>query len=246
MQAMGLVNDHLDGCDVRAEIERAPRPFRASSLSWGQAAKFSESLSWGQPSASSQVAPSGRSCFKKCVVCGDAIAAEISLEPVPAPGEFARIFERWRRALGLYQPGHGQKTSDRILRRDLSRHGARQPKAANLRRRRRSKAVPDDSRVALEKFGAECFAYCLMGNHFHLVIHTPRANIADVMQHIDGLYTQYCELASPYHRTSCWMAAIRESSSTTPLPSKRDRVRIAQSCRSRTRQRCRRLAVEQL
>jgi putative transposase len=45
--------------------------------------------------------------------------------------------------------------------------------------------------IGLVKFGAECFAYCLMGNHFHLVVHTPRANIADVMHHIDGLYAQY-------------------------------------------------------
>ena len=45
--------------------------------------------------------------------------------------------------------------------------------------------------VALEKFGAECYAYCLMGNHFHLVLCTPRANIPNVMQHIDGLYTEY-------------------------------------------------------
>ena len=45
--------------------------------------------------------------------------------------------------------------------------------------------------AALEKFGAECYAYCLMDNHFHKVIHTPRANLPDVMQHIDGLYTQY-------------------------------------------------------
>jgi hypothetical protein len=30
-----------------------------------------------------------------------------------------------------------------------------------------------------------------MGNHFHLVIHTPRANISNLMQHIDGLYTRY-------------------------------------------------------
>ena len=44
--------------------------------------------------------------------------------------------------------------------------------------------------IALEKFGAECFAYCLMGNHFHLVIHTPHANISNVMHHIDGLYAQ--------------------------------------------------------
>lgn len=45
--------------------------------------------------------------------------------------------------------------------------------------------------IALEKFGAECYAYCLMGNHYHLVLRTPRANIPNVMQHIDGLYTQY-------------------------------------------------------
>lgn len=40
-------------------------------------------------------------------------------------------------------------------------------------------------------FGAECFAYCLMGNHFHLFVHTPRANLPQVMHHIDGLYARY-------------------------------------------------------
>jgi len=45
--------------------------------------------------------------------------------------------------------------------------------------------------AALKKFGAESYAYCLMDNHFHKVIHTPRANLPNVMQHIDGLYTQY-------------------------------------------------------
>ena len=45
--------------------------------------------------------------------------------------------------------------------------------------------------IALEKFGAECFVFCLMGNHFHLVIHTPHANLANVMHHINGLYARY-------------------------------------------------------
>jgi len=45
--------------------------------------------------------------------------------------------------------------------------------------------------IALAKFGAECFAYCLMGNHFHLVIHTPRANLPNVMHCVDSLYAQY-------------------------------------------------------
>ena len=45
--------------------------------------------------------------------------------------------------------------------------------------------------VALEKCGAQCFAYGLMGNHFHKVLHTPRANISQVMHYIDRLYAQY-------------------------------------------------------
>jgi REP element-mobilizing transposase RayT len=53
--------------------------------------------------------------------------------------------------------------------------------------------------TALKKFGAECFAYCLMGNHYHLVLHTPRANISQVMHHIDGLYAQYVNWR---HRTT--------------------------------------------
>jgi REP element-mobilizing transposase RayT len=45
--------------------------------------------------------------------------------------------------------------------------------------------------VGLNRFSAECFVQCLMNNHFHLVVHTPWANISNVMHHIDGLYTQY-------------------------------------------------------
>lgn len=45
--------------------------------------------------------------------------------------------------------------------------------------------------VGLQKYGVECFAYILMGNHFHKVLHTPRANISQVMHHIDRLYAQY-------------------------------------------------------
>lgn len=33
-------------------------------------------------------------------------------------------------------------------------------------------------------------AYCLMPNHYHLLIQTPRANLSRTMRHIDGIYTQ--------------------------------------------------------
>jgi putative transposase len=33
-------------------------------------------------------------------------------------------------------------------------------------------------------------AYCLMSNHYHLLIQTPEANLSRFMRHIDGVYTQ--------------------------------------------------------
>ncbi len=33
-------------------------------------------------------------------------------------------------------------------------------------------------------------AYCLMSNHYHLVIYTPRGNIFRIMRHLNGIYTQ--------------------------------------------------------
>ena len=35
-----------------------------------------------------------------------------------------------------------------------------------------------------------CHAYCLMTNHFHLLIETPEANLSRGMRQLDGLYTQ--------------------------------------------------------
>ena len=34
-------------------------------------------------------------------------------------------------------------------------------------------------------------AYCLMSNHYHLLVQTPGANLSRFMRHINGLYTQY-------------------------------------------------------
>lgn len=55
----------------------------------------------------------------------------------------------------------------------------------------------DDRRVflavlaqALERFEATVFAYCLMGNHYHLVLQTHRANLSRLMRHVNGIYTQ--------------------------------------------------------
>ena len=44
--------------------------------------------------------------------------------------------------------------------------------------------------LALNRFGACALAFCLMGNHYHLVLHTSQANLSALMRQINGVYTQ--------------------------------------------------------
>src|SRR5947199_9951401 len=57
-------------------------------------------------------------------------------------------------------------------------------------------ADDDDRRLLLQTLGEACqktdweiHAWCWMSNHFHLVIETPRANLADGMKWLLGTYT---------------------------------------------------------
>jgi putative transposase len=35
-----------------------------------------------------------------------------------------------------------------------------------------------------------CYSYCLMSNHYHLLIETPEGNISKGMRPLNGMYTQ--------------------------------------------------------
>ena len=39
-------------------------------------------------------------------------------------------------------------------------------------------------------WGVRIAAYCLMPNHYHLLVQTPDANLSRFMRHVDGVYTQ--------------------------------------------------------
>ncbi len=42
----------------------------------------------------------------------------------------------------------------------------------------------------LQRCDAQMLAYCLMGNHYHFVLYTRRANLSVLMQQLNGIYTQ--------------------------------------------------------
>ena len=42
----------------------------------------------------------------------------------------------------------------------------------------------------MDRFDAQALAYCLMGNHYHLVVHTRQANLSSLLRHLNGVYTQ--------------------------------------------------------
>ena len=42
-----------------------------------------------------------------------------------------------------------------------------------------------------EVFAVETHAYCLMGTHYHLLLHTPRGNLGRAMRHLGGVFTQW-------------------------------------------------------
>jgi REP element-mobilizing transposase RayT len=58
--------------------------------------------------------------------------------------------------------------------------------------------VDDSDRTALlytigqgmARFDAVVFAYCFMGNHYHLVLRTRQANLSRLMQYVNGTYAQ--------------------------------------------------------
>lgn len=44
---------------------------------------------------------------------------------------------------------------------------------------------------ATERYSAVIHAYCLLSNHYHILLETPAGNLSQIMRHINGAYTIY-------------------------------------------------------
>jgi REP-associated tyrosine transposase len=52
------------------------------------------------------------------------------------------------------------------------------------------KAFVELLQEAIEAWNIRIAAYCLMPNHYHMLVQTPDGNISRAMRHINGVYTQ--------------------------------------------------------
>jgi len=68
-----------------------------------------------------------------------------------------------------------------------SRGNARQNVVADDRDRNRFLSVLAQ---VVDRYGWLCHAYCLMDNHYHLLIETPQPNLSLGMRQLNGRYTQ--------------------------------------------------------
>jgi putative transposase len=44
---------------------------------------------------------------------------------------------------------------------------------------------------ATSRYRARVHCYCLMSNHYHLLVETPNGNLSQIMRHVNGAYTTY-------------------------------------------------------
>jgi REP element-mobilizing transposase RayT len=73
---------------------------------------------------------------------------------------------------------------------------------------------------ACEKTDWQIHAWCLMSNHFHLVVETPRANLVEGMKWFLGTYTirfnhrhkEFGHLFSGRYKASWWRAVVTATS----------------------------------
>lgn len=64
---------------------------------------------------------------------------------------------------------------------------------------------------AADRFDSQVLAYCLMGNHYHVVLHTRRANLRRFMRHLNGGYAQAFNPAGMAWSGTSWRGASKRS-----------------------------------
>ncbi|MBL0717612.1 MAG: transposase, partial [Desulfosarcina sp.] len=65
--------------------------------------------------------------------------------------------------------------------------------------------------TATLRYNAVVHVYCLMNNHYHILLETPSGNLPQIMRHINGAYTTYFNLKHSRSGTYESVSNIAES-----------------------------------
>ena len=127
-------------------------------------------------------------------------------------GEKSVAADLWRACLDHRVPNSPAAISSRVL--------ARRRRAADLPRRPRPPAV---SLVAcaqsIRRTGWRCLAYCLMGNHMHLLIETPQPNLGRGMQRLHGDVRPSVQPSARGCRVTCSRSSVQARRASSPTRS---------------------------
>lgn len=85
---------------------------------------------------------------------------------------------------------HGATDEDRIPGGGVSHHGAGERAGTHLPGRSGPGAILEVLGRVVEQFRWKCHAYCLMDNHYHLLVETEEGNLSRGMRQLNGIYTQ--------------------------------------------------------
>jgi len=57
-------------------------------------------------------------------------------------------------------------------------------------------------------FDVRVAAFCLMPDHYHLLVQTPDANLSQFVRHLDGVYTQRFNLGHMHRQLVPWKIQV--------------------------------------
>ena len=82
--------------------------------------------------------------------------------------------------------------------------------------------------LAVDRYCWLCHGYCLMGNHYHLLVETPRANLPIGMRHLNGCHTRVVQPAVGSGRSSVPGSLQSRAGGEAVVPAGTDPLRRAQ------------------
>ncbi|MBN1904646.1 MAG: transposase [Deltaproteobacteria bacterium] len=97
--------------------------------------------------------------------------------------EGAKYAKKLKAQSSKLKAGRGKAQSSKL--KDESR------KKAVFRSRRDRKKFLKHLESANKRYHAVIHAYCLMDNHYHILLETASGNMPKIMAHINGAYTNY-------------------------------------------------------